>query len=112
LSVEQALSRPQLCYFEGVISAHIMQPDRLLYIVDGHASPGVSGGPVWAWFDAVGSYAIVGIVSEYRHLFGHPELPGHCFFEPINPLMEFLIQSCDQQQSTISHNRIQLSDED
>ena len=89
--VEQALGFPQLCYFEGVISAMVDHPDRRIYIVDGHAAKGVSGGPVWSWSEERSRLEVAGIVTEYR--WADPKvsgLPGLCFFEPINPVVKYL----------------------
>lgn len=107
--VEQALGFPQLCYFEGVISAMVNHPDKRIYLVDGHAAKGVSGGPVWWWSEERNRLEVVGIVSEYSwpdpklpelpeqpdlpkllELLKLPGLPGLCFFEPINPVGTFL----------------------
>jgi hypothetical protein len=88
--VEAALGQPQLCYFEGVISAQVDRPGRALYIVDGHASHGVSGGPVWHWNEEKDRAEVVGIVSEYRTTMQGDGIPGYCFFEPINPILYYL----------------------
>lgn len=86
--VEDYLGRPQLCYFEGVVSAFSEARDKLVYVVDGHAAPGVSGGPVWHWPDGGDRIETVGVVSAYGLSEG--ALPGFCVFTPINPLMAFL----------------------
>jgi hypothetical protein len=87
LLVEKALGFPQLCYFEGVVSAMIDREDRRLYVVDGHGAKGVSGGPVWHWSADRDRLEVVGIVCEYRH--SGSNLPGFCLFEPINPIMYY-----------------------
>ncbi|MEE9130814.1 MAG: hypothetical protein V3T84_12405 [Phycisphaerales bacterium] len=46
LIVHDLLSHHQLCYCEGVVAAAIYQPDRRLYVVDGHNARGINGGPV------------------------------------------------------------------
>ena len=86
--VEQNLGFPQLCYFEGVISSMVNREDCKIYIVDGHAAPGVSGGPVWYLNEEVDRYEIIGIVCKYVQ--SDIDLPGFCFFEPINPVMGYL----------------------
>ena len=86
--VENALGFPQLCYFEGVVSAMVNRNDRKVYIVDGHAAKGVSGGPVWHWSEEKDRIEVIGIVSQYHHTM--TPLPGFCLFEPINPIIYFL----------------------
>ncbi len=86
--IEQTLGFPQLCYFEGVVSAMIDHGDKQLYIVDGHAAHGVSGGPVWHWSHERRRIEIVGVVSAYHAL--NNGIPGFCVFEPINPILYFL----------------------
>lgn len=86
--IEQTLGFPQLCYFEGVVSALINRAEKHLYIIDGHAAPGVSGGPVWHWSQEKNRAEIVGIVSAYKTV--EEGLPGFCLFEPVNPHMYFL----------------------
>lgn len=85
--VENALGFPQVCYFEGVIAAMVNRPDRQLYIVDGHGAPGVSGGPVWHWSLEKDRLEVVGIVCGYQP--GGKDMPGFCFFEPINPILYY-----------------------
>lgn len=86
--VESRLGRPTLCCFRGMVSAFHCEGSRGLYIVDGHAAPGVSGGPVWHYPEEREAPEVVGIVSQYW--FGEPGLPGMCAFEPINPIITFL----------------------
>lgn len=103
---ERLLAEKQLCYYEGRISATINRPNPL-YLVDGHASHGVSGGPVWS--ASVGpptgpdtvfaedlddvSYGIIGVVSAYR---GDTPVPGLCIFTPLNPLVAFIKSMTDK----------------
>lgn len=100
---ERLLAEKQLCYYEGRVSASINRPSPL-YLVDGHVSHGVSGGPVWSAYvgprtaepdaafandlDEV-SYGIIGVVSAYR---GDNPVPGLCIFTPLNPLVAFMHQ--------------------
>ena len=86
--VESALGFPQLCYYEGVISAMVDRAGKMLYIVDGHNAPGVSGGPVWWWSHENDRLEVAGIVSGYLPV--GQDLPGYCIFEPINPLVHYL----------------------
>lgn len=85
--VEHALGFPQLCYFEGVVSAMVNRADKKIYVVDGHGARGVSGGPVWQWSAERNRLEVVGIVCEYRY--PGDGLPGFCFFEPINPILSY-----------------------
>lgn len=87
-TVERFLKRPVLCYYEGVVSAFHAMGNRGLYLVDGHNSRGVSGGPVFHWREKDRQPEIVSIVSGYGC--GDTELPGLCIFEPINPIIGFL----------------------
>jgi hypothetical protein len=87
-TVEAFLGAPQLCYYEGVVSAFHAKGSRGLYLVDGHNSRGVSGGPVFHWRDGDHQPQIVGIVSGYGC--EDADLPGLCVFEPINPVIGFL----------------------
>jgi hypothetical protein len=86
--VEAFLHRPQLCYFEGAVSAFYAEGSRGLYIVDGHNARGVSGGPVWHYAEEGGSIEVAGIVTGYG--LGEQDMPGFCLFEPINPVVGFV----------------------
>ncbi len=86
--VENVLGFPQMCYFEGVISAMVDRPGKRLYVVDGHNSFGVSGGPVWHWSDKQMRAELVGVVSAYK--IDPAGLPGFCVFEPINEIVKYL----------------------
>lgn len=95
--VRDFLGFDQLCYFEGVISCTVDSDQRRVYIVDGHAAEGVSGGPVWHWSSERAQVEIIGIVSRYGQQPGAtedgrvlPPLPGYCIFEPINPVLYLL----------------------
>lgn len=104
---EQLLAEKQLCYYEGQISATINRPNPL-YLVDGHVSHGVSGGPVWSASvahrtepDTVFaedlddlSYGIIGVVSAYQ---GDIPVPGLCIFTPLNPLVAFIKTMTDKR---------------
>ena len=88
-TVQQYLGRPTLCYFEGTVSAFHASGSRGLYLVDGHNSRGVSGGPVFHWREDDRRPEIAGIVSAYGC--ADADLPGLCVFEPINPIIGFLV---------------------
>ncbi len=85
--IEGFLKEPALCYAEGVISSMVNRDDRHLYIVDGHNSPGFSGGPVWYWCEDRQEFLVLGIVSLYL---SNNVFPGFCAFEPINEVKFFL----------------------
>ena len=94
--VEKFLGRPQLCYFEGVVSAFNSSTEDPAYVVDGHNAPGVSGGPVWHWPEGDNRIEIIGVVSRYRR--DVDEFPGFCVFVPINPIIVFLKHWCHTQE--------------
>ena len=86
--ITNVLKRPQLCFYRGMISATVLDISHGMYIVDGHAAQGVSGGPVWH-SDETG-HRIVGVVSSYLAPGG--EMPGLCHFAPVNILIDHLIR--------------------
>jgi hypothetical protein len=81
--IEALLGFPQLSYFEGSVSAMVDLEQRGYYLVDGHNSQGLSGGPVWHWSHEHGRAEVVAIVSGYSQV---TEFPGFCKFESISPL--------------------------
>jgi hypothetical protein len=87
----QEFGGPVLCYYEGVVSAVIDREGQPpLYLLDGHNTWGVSGGPVWAWSDDRHQVELIGIVVNYwRHLDQKVELPGHVTAVAIHPLMMY-----------------------
>lgn len=87
-AVEDFLKHPQLCYFEGSVSAMVDRDDKELYIADGYVAYGVSGGPVWHWSEETNRSEVAGIVTSYAH--ANDELPEFCVFEPVNPLSYYL----------------------
>lgn len=78
--VHDLLSHHQPCYCEGVVAAAVYEPSRRLYVVDGHNTWGISGGPVWHWSDERDRLEIVAVVSSYKP---GGELPGFCVFAPL-----------------------------
>lgn len=91
--VETFLEHNQLCLFQGTVSAFGRRADRnglAYYIVDGHAAPGVSGGPVWDTHSKNG-LRVAGVVSSIyaEPPSDEPAIPGFCCFEPINPLVAY-----------------------
>lgn len=86
------------CYFEGVISTVIHKQNKLLYLVDGHGGPGVSGGPLWHWNEQESNYEIIGLCAQYLKGGLDAEgltLPGLVVFESINPILGYLSTSND-----------------
>lgn len=101
----QIAERPQPCYFEGCVSALIMHDDWNLYLIDGHNTLGVSGGPVWATrkgSQVTQSPRIIGVVSGYNSLKDNPQLPGFAIVVPIQPLRVFLEKAWGAQPKTSS----------
>lgn len=70
---------PELCFFEGVISGYQNEPP--MYLIDGVAVNGVSGGPA---FDETG--LLVGLVSAYlpNQIDSRRTLPGLMILTPLN----------------------------
>lgn len=73
------LVMPELCFFRGVVSGHQERPP--IYLVDGVAINGVSGGPA---FDPSG--LVVGLVSAYvpNQVAPGRTLPGLMIVTPLN----------------------------
>lgn len=101
------LGRPQLCYFEGSISAFVNDADRQVFIVDGHAMPGVSGAPVWWSNELNGRIEVFGVMSQYigwsmpQEFHPHIQtsdsverkrdrMPGVCFVQPIRGMVKYI----------------------
>lgn len=74
------------CFFHGHISSYIDEEE--LYLVDGVAINGVSGGPVFVIEN--GEPVVIGLVTEYRPncSTGHV-LPGMSVMRSINPLIKY-----------------------
>jgi hypothetical protein len=70
---------PELCFFRGVVSGYQERPP--IYLVDGVAINGVSGGPA---FDRSG--LVVGLVSAYvpNQVAPNTTLPGLMIVTPLN----------------------------
>lgn len=79
---------PELCFFHGYISGILKNPP--VYLVDGVAINGVSGGPV---FDD--RCHIVGFVSAYlpNKISASTVLPGVSWMVPINFILTWLQQN-------------------
>lgn len=82
-------SRPTPCYFEGSMSALILRKEGPLYLLDGHNTFGVSGGPVWAESALWKRPRLIGVISSYRHLRASA-MPGFAHAVPIQPLWSYL----------------------
>ncbi|MFA5239937.1 MAG: hypothetical protein WC476_09575 [Phycisphaerae bacterium] len=89
-NVQDELGFSQLCYYEGVVAAMI---DRKgyppLYLIDGHNTFGVSGGPVWAWSDNRSRVELIAIIVSYLSDV-QKNLPGFVCATPIHPLLYYL----------------------
>ena len=85
--ITEALDRPQLCLYRGMVSAAILNISPGMYFVDGHVAYGVSGAPVWH-SDEKG-HRIIGVVSGY--LVPGEEVPGLCHFAPVNILIDHMV---------------------
>ena len=88
-AIERRLGHPQLCCFSGIICSMIHgEGRRKRYILDGHVTKGVSGGPVWHWSEERDRLEVVGIISCVPAV--TDGRPGYLFVEPINPVMLYL----------------------
>ena len=108
LTVEQALGHPQLLVHTGIVAAMIHgEGKRQLYIVDGHATGGVSGGPVWHYSEDRERAEVIGMIVSAPNNYRKGDLPGYVFVEPMGPVMlelermrrqvleeDFLITAC------------------
>lgn len=97
---------PLLCYYQGVVASTYEINNCPIIIIDGHALPGVSGGPIWQVNESTQQLEIIGLVSTYasyempQHwnnaLLQDPRvnkrdrLPGFVLGQPIIPLIEFV----------------------
>lgn len=85
--IQDFIGRPQLRYCEGVITSMVNFKGQHLYIVDGHNTPGFSGGPVFSWDTDRNRFRVTGIVSRYLPA---EDFPGFCCFEPVNHVRFYL----------------------
>jgi hypothetical protein len=80
--------RPQPCFYRGVVSSWLVRDEFQLYLLDGHNTGGVSGGPVW-WIDGeIQCPQLIGVISTYRSGEPHRHLPGLVCAIPIQALMQ------------------------
>ena len=93
--------RPQPCYFAGCISALILRDDYQIYLVDGHNTFGVSGGPVWSLDANTQKSRIIGVISGYTSRSDAPQLPGLVRVVPIQPLRSFLENNWGRKQERV-----------
>ena len=86
-----SLGHPVLCYYEGVVSAVIDEKDHPpLYLLDGHNTWGVSGGPVWAWNEGRKRTELIGIIVNYLSCADEEvRLPGHVTAVAIHPILMY-----------------------
>jgi len=99
---------PHLCYYEGVVSTWAMHQERYVLVVDGHAMPGVSGGPVWYYRDGTAKVEVAGLISRYA-AYETPEsfhpsfsmdkanqkrdrMPGFVFVQPVTHLVDHALK--------------------
>jgi hypothetical protein len=82
--------RPQPCYFQGNVSSLVIRNDYQIYLLDGHNTFGVSGGPVWAMSTATNVARLIGVISGYSSVSAAPQLPGLVRVAPIQPLRMYL----------------------
>jgi hypothetical protein len=83
--VADMTDRFHLCYFEGAVSAVLSEPP--VYLVDGHTSPGVSGGPMWILQDD-GEPIITAVCIHYAY--PQEPTPGLVGFCPLQVLLRFV----------------------
>jgi hypothetical protein len=78
---------PELCFFRGVVSGFREQPP--IYLVDGVAINGVSGGPA---FDRRG--LIIGLISAYvpNQVSAGTTLPGLMIITPLNLVRHWMVE--------------------
>jgi len=108
LMSHELFGKPHLCYYEGVVSSWVQHQGRGYVVVDGHAMPGVSGGPMWFFNDYARTVQVAGVVSLYAG-YSTPEhfrpnfsddranqrrdrMPGFVFVQPIVDLVEHALQ--------------------
>jgi len=83
-----AIPTASLCFFEGIVSAHVVSQN--VYLVDGVAINGVSGGPAFHLFHLESTPVFVmGVVSAYVPNRATGEvLPGLSVVRPIQQFHE------------------------
>jgi hypothetical protein len=89
-SLAELARRPQPCYFQGSVSALILHDEFVTYLLDGHNTFGVSGGPVWAQKSASEAARLIGVISSYRSVPTHPQMPGFVHAVPVQVVVDFL----------------------
>ncbi|MEX1229330.1 MAG: hypothetical protein WEB58_03765 [Planctomycetaceae bacterium] len=82
--------RPQPCYFEGCVSALILRNEFPLYLIDGHNTFGVSGGPIWTIGGRSTKPRVIGVISSYGWNKTNLNMPGFVYGAPVQPLADFL----------------------
>lgn len=75
----------QLCYFEGIVAC--VPPRPAVYLVDGHTTPGVSGGPMWI-LQEDGEPIIAGVCIHYASK--EKPFPGLVGFCPLQILLRHI----------------------
>jgi hypothetical protein len=92
LAASALLKKQALCYYQGVVSASILDVDGLppLYLIDGHNSRGLSGAPVWHCDTPDQRPSIAAVITHYSQL--DEGLPGFVHASPVTPLFDMLDQ--------------------
>lgn len=93
------VQRGSLCFFEGFVSSYIESQD--LYLIDGVAINGVSGGPAFHIKSDSGETVIAGVINAYYpNLSNGSAMPGLCSAVSIEPYQKKLqeYQTYDEAQ--------------
>ena len=85
--VMEIAERPQPCYYRGVVSSLLIREEFQMYLLDGHNTFGISGGPVWSIDAETNLPKLIGIISGYRYNNQVQAMPGLVFATPIQILL-------------------------
>lgn len=97
---------PVPCYYEGVVAYVHNQVNSPIYLLDGHNTFGVSGGPAWWWNEVTNRVELFAIITQY-----HPtspsskksiSLPGFTIATPVNHFMSLLDSIIASQMNNIA----------
>lgn len=83
----QIANRPQPCYYHGVVSSLLIRDDFQLYLLDGHNTFGISGGPVWAVNAETKQPKLIAVIGGYQFSGQDKAMPGLVFATPIQVLL-------------------------
>lgn len=99
---------PIPCYFRGVVSSLVLRDEFQLYLIDGHNTLGMSGGPVWAYSSETKAVQVIAVISAYHgsgasyesqdqlDAQSNPPLPGLVVAIPIQSLLRRLLKEYSQ----------------